>query len=56
MVFVAMVWQVTLLVLVTFANGSGPHLAIFEAVLGTFVATFVEIIEEKGLDTVDYYP
>lgn len=45
--FVVMVWQVTLLVAVTFVN------------VATFVVvgvTFVAIIGEMVLDTVDYFP
>lgn len=45
--FVVMVWQVTSLVVETFVN---------VATFGVVAVTFVVIIEETVLDTVDYYP
>lgn len=45
--FVVMVWQVTLLVAVTFVN---------VATFGVVEVTFVAIIGEMVLDTVDYFP
>lgn len=44
---VVMVWQVTLLVVETFVN---------VATFGVVAVTFVVIIEEMVLDTVDYFP
>lgn len=47
MEFVVVVLQVTLLVVVTFVN---------VATFGVVAVTFVVIIAEMVLDTVDYYP